>query len=40
MGRPAPFEIKTINYNYDDFREMDDEEMSLTQNNGGEIDVK
>ena len=30
MGRPAPFEIKTINYNHEDFRECIDEEMSLT----------
>lgn len=40
MGRPAPFEIKTINYNHEEFREADDEDMSLTQNNGGEIDVR
>lgn len=39
LGRPAPFEIKTINYNQNEFEEREDE-MSLTLNNGHEIDVR
>ena len=36
LGRPAPFEIKAINYGVDE----KSDEMSLTQNGGGEIDLK
>ena len=39
LGRPAPFEIKAMNYDFVEFNELSDE-MSLTQNNGGEIDLK
>ena len=38
LGRPAPFEIKAMNY--EEFEEISDDGMSLTQNNGGEIDLR